>query len=94
MNWANILVLLPTLISAVGGMINTTAPQASPATSQAMTTLLQTEEAFIKLIQEALNAVQLIGIVTFGTPLKVDGIAGPLTTAAITSLLAKFNVKF
>ena len=94
MNWSNILVLLPTLISAVGGMLNTAAPASAPASNAAMTTLLQTEVAFIKLVQEALNAAQLLGIVTFGAPLKIDGIAGPLTTAAIQSLLTHFNIKF
>ncbi len=98
MNWTSILALLPTLISAVGGMLKpTTAPlsglSGGPATGEAMTTLLQTEEAFIKLAQEALNAVQQLGLVSFGSPLTVDGIAGPHTTAAIHALLAKFNVQ-
>lgn len=93
MNWSNILVLLPTLISAIGGMINTAAPAAAPATADAMTKLLQTEVAFVKLAQELLNAAQLIGLVTFGNPLKIDGIAGPLTTAAIHALLDKYGIR-
>ncbi len=94
--WTSILALLPTLVSAVGKMLNTAAPAApttTAPTAPAMATLLQTEEAFIKLAQEALNAVQQLGLVNFGSPLTVDGIAGPHTTAAIHALLAKFNVQ-
>jgi len=93
MNWSNIIALLPTLISAVGGMITTAAPAAQPATSDAMARLLQTEVAFVKLVQEMLNAAQMIGLVSFGDPLKVDGIAGPLTMAAIQALLGKYGIK-
>jgi len=93
MNWSNIIVLLPTIVSAIGQLIKTAAPNAAGPTSDAMAQMLSFEVTLIKEVQQLLNGAQLIGIISFGDPLVIDGIAGPKTNAALQAALAKFNVK-
>jgi len=93
MNWSTIIsTLLPIVLSEVGKVLSSGSASTNPTDTQALATLLQTEVAFIKLIQEALNAAQHLGVISFGSPLTVDGIAGPKTMAAATALLTKFNI--
>lgn len=45
-----------------------------------------------KWVQQALNAGEALGFVSFGAPLVVDGIIGPKTKAAIAALQTKLGV--
>lgn len=46
-----------------------------------------------KWVQHALNIAQSAGFVNFGAPLRVDGIFGPLTHAAVVALQTKLGVQ-
>lgn len=91
MNFVTILgALLPVLVAQLPSLLNTSHP--AVAATQAVTTQPSVDIAFVKLVQTVLNEAQALGYVSFGAPLVVDGIAGALTTAAFTAILAKLGI--
>ena len=96
MNWTTIIPLIPSILGMVGNLFSTAAPGAAPAANAAVANVLAAQQAFIKLVQTLLNDLQELKVISFGTPLIVDGWAGPKTMAAAESIipaLAKFGVK-
>ncbi len=91
MNWTTILsALIPAAVAQLPSLFNTSHPAVTAV--QTVTAQPAVDIAFVKLVQTALNEAQTLGFVSFGAPLTVDGIAGPLTNAAFNAILAKLNV--
>ncbi len=95
MNWSILISLIPALLAELAKASPTAGAVVVPATPTSPTptaTLLTAQSVFIKHAQEVLNAGQAAGLISFGSPLTVDGIVGAKTNAAMQALLTRFNI--
>lgn len=89
MNPLALLTALMPAIQTAGPILAGLYPALQPALMALSGVNPSNHQSIVTLIQEALNALQAAGVVSFGAPLQVDGKFGGGTFAAMKAISAK-----